>query len=68
MTDDAQILIAQLMTHQTLSRENKLVKRALTDEVFRLDIDTRLAACGLKFLDNVYADNVTIAPNGEFTL
>ncbi|RJF98106.1 hypothetical protein [Noviherbaspirillum saxi] len=61
MTDDAQILIAQLMTHQTLSRENKLVKRALTDEVFRLDLDTRLAACGLKFLDNVYADNVTLA-------
>lgn len=61
MTDDAQILIAQLLTHQTLSRENKLVKRALTDEVFRLDLDNRLAACGMKFLDNVYADNVTLA-------
>jgi hypothetical protein len=61
MTDDAQILIAQLLTHQTLARENKLVKRALTDEVFRLDLDTRLAACGMKFLDNVYADNVTLA-------
>lgn len=61
MTDEAQILIAQLLTHQTLSRENKLVKRALTDEVFRLEIDNRLAACGMKFLDNVYADNVTLA-------
>lgn len=61
MTDEAQLLIAQLLTHQTLPRENKLVKRALTDEVFRLDIDTRLAACGMKFLDNVYADNVTLA-------
>jgi hypothetical protein len=61
MTDDTQILIAQLLTHQTLSRENKLVKRALTDDVFRLDLDTRLAACGMKFLDNVYADNVTLA-------
>lgn len=61
MTDEAQLLIAQLLTHQTLPRENKLVKRALTDEVFRLDVDTRLAACGMKFLDNVYADNVTLA-------
>ncbi|HEY0847436.1 MAG TPA: hypothetical protein VGE12_18855 [Noviherbaspirillum sp.] len=61
MTDEAQLLIAQLLTHQTLPRENKLVKRALTDEVFRLDVDTRLANCGMKFVDNVYADNVTLA-------
>ena len=61
MTDEAQLLIAQLLTHQTLARENKLVKRALTDEVFRLDVDNRLAACGMKFVDNVYADNVTLA-------
>ncbi len=61
MIDDAQILIARLMTHQTLKREDKLVKRALSDEVFRTEIDTRLANCGLKFLDNVYADHVTLA-------
>jgi hypothetical protein len=61
MNDEAQILIAQLMTHQTMSREYKLVKRVLSDELFRADVDTRLAACGLKLLDNVYADNVTLA-------
>lgn len=65
MTDDAQILIAQLLTHQTLARENKLVKRALTDEAFRQEVDNRLAACGMKFLDNVYADNVTLALTRE---
>lgn len=65
MTDDAQVLIAQLLTHQTLARENKLVKRALTDELFRTEIDARLAACGMKFLDNVYADNVTLALTRE---
>jgi hypothetical protein len=65
MTDDAQILIAQLLTHQTLARENKLVKRALTDEIFRQEVDNRLAACGMKFLDNVYADNVTLALTRE---
>lgn len=61
MNDDSQILIARLLTHQTLAREDKLVKRALSDELFRADVDARLAACGLKLLDNVYADHVTLA-------
>jgi hypothetical protein len=61
MNDDSQTLIARLLTHQTLAREDKLVKRALSDEIFRADVDTRLAACGMKLLDNVYADFVTLA-------
>jgi len=61
MNDDAQILIARLMTHQALRRDDKLVKRALSDEQFRTDLDERLTACGLKFMDNVYADYVTLA-------
>jgi hypothetical protein len=61
MTEDAQILIARLLAHQTLRREDKLVKRALSDEIFRADVDLRLKACGMKFLDNVYADYVTLA-------
>ena len=61
MNDDSQILIARLLTHQTLKRDDRLVRRALSDELFRADVDTRLAAVGLKFLDNVYADHVTLA-------
>ncbi|HYC42566.1 MAG TPA: hypothetical protein VEB70_06230 [Noviherbaspirillum sp.] len=61
MNDDAQILIARLLANQTLRREDKLVKRALSDELFRADLDSRLAACGLKLLDNVYADHVALA-------
>lgn len=61
MNDDTQILIARLLAHQVLAREDKLVKRALSDEQFRTDLDARLAACGLKLLDNVYADYVTLA-------
>ena len=61
MTEDAQILIARLLAHQTLKREDKLVKRALSDENFRSDVDARLKACGMKFVDNVYADYVTLA-------
>lgn len=61
MNNDAQILIARLMTHQTLRRDDRLIKRALSDELFRAEIDSRLLACGLKLLDNVYADHVTVA-------
>ena len=61
MNEDSQILIARLMTHQTLRRDDRLVKRALSDETFRADIDSRLLGCGLKLLDNVYADYVTVA-------
>lgn len=61
MNDESQVLIARLLAHQTLKRDDKLVKRALSDELFRAEIDTRLLACGMKLLDNVYADHVTLA-------
>jgi len=61
MNQESQILIARLIAHQTLKRDDRLVKRALTDEPFRADIDARLLACGMKFVDNVYADHVTLA-------
>lgn len=61
MNDDAQILIARLLTHQTLRRDDKMVKRALSDDTFRAEIDKRLLESGLKLIDNVYADHVTLA-------
>jgi hypothetical protein len=61
MNDDTQILIARLLAHQTIKRDDRLVKRALSDELFRAELDTRLAGCGLKLLDNVYADHVALA-------
>jgi len=61
MNDDSQILIARLLTHQSLRRDDKLVKRVLSDELFRAEVDARLLATGLKLLDNVYADHVTLA-------
>jgi hypothetical protein len=61
MNDDSQILIARLIAHQTLRRDDKLVRRVLSDDLFRADVDARLSACGLKLVDNVYADHVTLA-------
>ncbi|MBJ6725000.1 hypothetical protein [Geomesophilobacter sediminis] len=53
-------LVARLLAHQHLPRQDRLVKKALTDEAFRQDLDARLHACGLKFLDNPYAGDVTL--------
>ena len=61
MNDDSQILIARLLTHQTLRRDDKMVKRVLSDELFRAEVDKRLLESGLKMIDNVYADHVTLA-------
>ena len=61
MNDDSQILIARLLTHQTLRRDDKMVKRVLSDDTFRAEVDKRLLESGLKLLDNVYADHVTLA-------
>lgn len=61
MNDESQVLIARLLAHQTLKRDDKLVRRALSDELFRAEVDTRLLACGMQLLDNVYADHVTLA-------
>jgi hypothetical protein len=61
MNDDPQILIARLLTHQTLRRDDKMVKRVLSDDQFRAEVDKRLLESGLKLLDNVYADHVTLA-------
>lgn len=60
MNDESQVLIARLLAHQTLKRDDKLVRRALSDELFRAEVDTRLLACGMQLLDNVYADHVTL--------
>jgi hypothetical protein len=61
INDDSQILIARLLTHQTLRRDDKMVKRVLSDDLFRAEVDRRLLESGMKLLDNVYADHVTLA-------
>ena len=42
INDDSQILIARLLTHQTLRRDDKMVKRVLSDDTFRAEVDKRL--------------------------
>lgn len=60
MTDDAQVLIARLIAERWMPRSEPLARRALVDEAFRQDIEQRLAACGLRLLDNPYAAHIAL--------
>ncbi|MEO8440965.1 MAG: hypothetical protein ABI547_00610 [Betaproteobacteria bacterium] len=60
MTDDAQVLIARLITERWVPRADTLSRRVLVDEDFRGEIERRLAACGLRLLDNPYATHIAL--------
>jgi hypothetical protein len=57
---DVEILIARLMANRFVPREDALAQRALTDESFRHEVETRLRGCGLELLDNPYASHITV--------
>jgi hypothetical protein len=60
MEKEARIFVSRLLAHQWLSRNDPGAKRALTDEAFREEIDNRLAGCGLRLLENPFAEHVAI--------
>jgi len=61
METDVQTLIARLLALRHIPRNDKLARRALADEAFRLELDLRLAACGLRLLDNPFAGHIGVA-------
>jgi hypothetical protein len=58
---DASRLIARLLAHRVLPRKDRDVLRVLTDDSLRNEVETRLAACGMRLLDHPYADHVALA-------
>jgi hypothetical protein len=60
-TDDAALLIAELLARKYLPRAHPRVRRALSDAEMFLAIEQRLAHVGLRWVDNVYADHVCLA-------
>lgn len=60
-TDPAARLIARLLALRFLPREDADVRRLLVDSNFRDDIETRLAATGLRLLAHPFAAHVSIA-------
>lgn len=65
MEHEIKSLTARLIANRWLPRNDRLVRRALVDETFRIELDHRLAAVGLQLLDNPYADHVATAITPE---
>lgn len=61
MEQQIRTLTARLLANRSLPRTDALVRRALVDEAFRVDLDARLAAVGLQLIDNPYAAHVAVA-------
>jgi len=59
--DDAALLIAELITRRYLPRTHERVKRALVNAELFAQVEQRLADTGLRWMDNVYADHVSVA-------
>jgi hypothetical protein len=59
--DDATLLIAELLARRYLPRTHTRVKRALVDEELFAQVEQRLAQTGLRWIDNIYANHVSVA-------
>lgn len=61
VSDDAALLVAELLARRWLPRSHPRVKRALIDADLWQQIEERLAAVGLRLVDNIHADHVGLA-------
>jgi len=59
--DDAAVLAAELLARRWLPRQHPKVKRALIDAELWSALQERLAQVGLRLVDNIYADHITVA-------
>jgi hypothetical protein len=59
--DDAALLAAELLARRWLPRQHPKVKRALIDAELWAATQDRLAQVGLRLIDNLYADHVSVA-------
>jgi hypothetical protein len=67
MNQDITALIARLLAHRWLPRSDAQVRRALIDEAFRAELESRLASVGLQLLDNPFAAHVAIGLQEDVT-
>lgn len=58
-------LIARLLAERAIARSDQLAQRVLIDEAFRDEVNRRLESCGLKLLDNPYADHIGAGVNDD---
>lgn len=67
MNNEITALTARLLAHRWLPRTDAQVRRALVDETFRAELETRLTAVGLQLLDNPFAAHVAVGLRDEVT-
>lgn len=60
MSHEITHLTARLLAYRWLPRNDAQVRRALVDEAFRAELESRLAAVGLQLLDNPFAEHVAV--------
>jgi len=65
MEHDIRALTARLIAQRWLPRKDPMVRRALVDETFRAELESRLASVGLHLLDNPYAAHVAVGLTPE---
>ncbi|WP_269531820.1 hypothetical protein [Chitinimonas sp. BJYL2] len=59
------ILLARLMVQRFIPRRDPLARRALLDEHFREALEARLDECGMRLLENPYAEHIAIGLKPE---
>ncbi len=59
--DEGALLAAELLARRWLPRTHPRVRRALIDAELWADVGQRLAGVGLRLVDNLYADHVSVA-------
>ncbi|GAA5161510.1 hypothetical protein [Viridibacterium curvum] len=60
MEHDITALTARLLAHRWLPRNDAQVRRALVDEAFRAELESKLAGVGLELLDNPFAEHIAV--------
>ncbi|MCX7276895.1 MAG: hypothetical protein NTZ15_06160 [Burkholderiales bacterium] len=61
MTDEAALLVAELLTRRSLPRTHPRVRKALVNAELFAQVEQRLADIGLRWMDNIYAEHVSLA-------
>jgi hypothetical protein len=59
------ILVARLLAQRFIRRNDPLARRALMDEQFREALERRLDDCGLRLLENPYAEYIAVGLKPE---
>ena len=61
MEQSLTVLVSRLLAHRVMPRTDPLARRALLDDAFRAELDQRLAAVGLRLVENPYAEHIAVA-------